>query len=196
MEEARTYTVFAGTKWVAAGDLRSILGVTKLRLDAGASEAVLIFEDQTGQQVDFDFRGTLDEVLERHAPAAPVRSGPGRPKLGVISREGTLLPRHWEWLESQPHGISATLRRLVEEAKKRDPGKDRARAARDATSRFMWAMAGNLPGFEEASRALFAGDLPRFGALIGGWPEDIRKHLMRMAGASVGSGEETAAEAH
>src|SRR5690242_5597435 len=139
---------------------------------------MLTFEDQTGKQVDFDLRGTLADVLTRHA--APARVGPGRPKLGVVAREVSLLPRHWEWLEQQPNGISAALRRLVDEARKRAPGKERARLAREAASKFMWAMAGDLPGFEEASRALFAKDQGRLERLIRGWPEDIREHLSRL----------------
>jgi hypothetical protein len=144
----------------------------------------LIFEDQTGRQVDFDFRGTSDEVLER-VTAVGTRTGPGRPKLGVISREVSLLPRHWDWLEQQPQGISGALRRLVDEARKREPGKERARLAREAASKFMWAMAGNLPGFEEASRALFAKDQERLEQLIRNWPEDIRRHLLRLVQESV-----------
>ena len=92
----------------------------------------------------------------------------------------SLLPRHWEWLEEQPQGISAALRRLVDEARKRDPGKARARMARDAASKFMWAMAGNLPDFEEASRALFAGDGERLSVLVRKWPKDIRNHVLRL----------------
>jgi hypothetical protein len=151
---------------------------------------VLIFEDQTGKQVDFDFRGGGDEVLARlpshplfAAPQAPEKTpaGPGRPKLGVVSREVSLLPRHWEWLERRPGGVSATLRRLIEEAKKRGQGEERARMARDAAGRFMWAIAGNLPNFEEATRALFAGDRARLEELIRRWPKDIRTHLLRLA---------------
>ncbi|NVL67960.1 DUF2239 family protein, partial [Escherichia coli] len=118
-----------------------------------------------------------EEVLARAAPEPP-RVGPGRPKLGVVSREVSLLPRHWEWLEIQPNGISAALRRLVEEARKRDPEGDRARLAIEAASRFMSAMAGDLPNFEEASRALFAKDDERFVSLIAEWPADVRNHLV------------------
>lgn len=157
---------------------------TKEHLDRGGSELVLIFDDQTGQQIDFNFQGTLDEVLERAAPAKS-RIGPGRPKLGVVCREVSLLPRHWDWLEQQPQGISAALRRLVEEARKREPGKQRSRRARAAASKFMWAMGGNLPGFEEASRALFAADQQRFEELIHDWPEDIRTHLEHLVQESV-----------
>jgi hypothetical protein len=102
----------------------------------------------------------------------------------VVSREVSLLPRHWEWLEEQPNGISAALRRLVEEAKKREPAAERTRRARDAAGRFMSAMAGNLPGYEEASRALYAGDAARFGELIRDWPADVREHTAKLAQAS------------
>jgi len=102
------------------------------------------------------------------------------PRLGVVSREVSLLPRHWDWLEQQPNGISAALRRLLDEARKRAPGEERARLAREAAGRFMTAMAGNLPGYEEAARALFAKDHERFTQRIAAWPEDVRLHLERL----------------
>jgi hypothetical protein len=150
-------------------------------LDKRTSAAILIFDDSTGKQVDFDFRGTPEEVLARlssHPLFVP--AGPGRPKLGVTCREISLLPRHWEWLEKQPQGISAALRRLVEEAKQKEPDKERAKIARDAAGKFMWSMAGNLPDFEEASRALYAMDWGRFVKLIRRWPKDIRVHLRKL----------------
>src|SRR4051812_33207367 len=119
MDSARSYTSFEGTRRIVSGDLPTMLLGTKAVLDAGTEATVLIFEDETGRQVDFDFRGTPAEVLER-ADAGKPRPGPGRPKLGVISREVSLLPRHWDWLERQPSGISAALRRLVDEARKRE----------------------------------------------------------------------------
>lgn len=139
----------------------------------------MIFEDKTGRQVDFQFGGTLTEVLARALPAKE-RVGPGRPKLGVVSREVSLLPRHWEWLEEQPQGISATLRRLVDEAKKKNPGEQRARRGREAVSKIMTAIAGNLPGYEEATRALFAKDNARFAELVVAWPKDIERYLLRL----------------
>jgi hypothetical protein len=143
----------------------------------------LIFEDQTGRQVDFNFRGTPEEVVARVAPGG-AQPGPGRPRLGVVSREVSLLPRHWEWLETQPNGISAALRRLVDEARKLEPEAERARLAREAASRFMWAVAGNLPGFEEASRALFARNATAFRRRTSAWPKDVREQLDRLlAGA-------------
>jgi hypothetical protein len=180
MDDELTYTSFAGDRLIASADLRTMLLRTKQHLDGEASASVLIFEDQTGRQVDFDFRGTPEEVLQRVEAVRP-RTGPGRPRLGVVSREVSLLPRHWEWLEQQPSGTSAALRRLVDEARKRAPGEERARLAREAASRFMGAMEGDLPSFEEASRALFARDQGRLERLIRGCPGDIREHLARLA---------------
>jgi hypothetical protein len=201
MDHDRTFTAFAGTRLIVSGSVETMLRKTKALLDAGEREPVLIFEDQTGAEVDFDFRGTPDDVLAR-LPSHPLfaaseaagqaRSGPGRPRLGVVSREVTLLPRHWEWLEEQPNGISAALRRLVEEARRREPGKERARRARDAASRFMSAMGGNLPGFEEASRALFAGEYGRLGVLVRRWPADIRRHLKRLVAEAARPGPDDA----
>jgi uncharacterized protein len=177
-----TYTAFAGERHIVTGPLEEMLRRTWRRLHAGEGDTVLIFEDETGRQVDFDFRGSADEVVARaqgartETPAATR----GRPRLGVVSREVTLLPRHWEWLEEQPNGISAALRRLVDEARKREPEKERAQRARDAASRFMTAMAGDRPGYEEASRALFAGDRARLAQLVRPWPRDVRAHLERL----------------
>ncbi|MDP9151990.1 MAG: DUF2239 family protein [Myxococcota bacterium] len=191
MNDDPTYTAFAGERLLVSGDLRALLGRTKQWLDANESlpenterERVLIFEDQTGREVDFDFSGSLTDVLDRAVPVvAPTpRPARGRPKLGVVSREVSLLPRHWEWLERQPNGISAALRRLVDEAKKREPEKERARRARDAASRVMSVMGGNRPGFEEATRALFAGEMTRFEELVRDWPADIRAHVWRLIG--------------
>lgn len=178
MESATTYTAFAGPRRIVSGSLKDVLLETKARFDSAPSDPVLIFEDQTGRQVDFDLRGTMEAVLERAAP--PRRAGPGRPRLGVVSREVSLLPRHWDWLEQQPNGISAALRRLVDEARKRDPAEERARLAREATGRFMTALAGDRPGYEEALRALYAKDHAGFASRIGAWPADIRLYLERL----------------
>ena len=194
MENDRTYTAFAGNRLIATGDLKTMVLQTKEHLDRGEADGLLIFEDQTGVQIDFDLRGTPGEALGRlsthprfassEAPAM-IRTGPGRPKLGVVSREVSLLPRHWTWLDRQSGGVSGALRRLVDEAGKHGQSMERARTAREAASRFMWVMAGNLPHFEEASRALFAQDQERFDALIRDWPEDVRKHLERLVRESV-----------
>lgn len=179
MESPSTYTAFAGHTLIFSGDLRSLLVHAKEHLDRDPERSLLIFEDESGKQVEFDFRGSVDDVLAREAPAP--RVGPGRPKLGVVSREVSLLPRHWEWLERQPSGISAGLRRLVEEAMKRDPGRQRAQQARAATGRVMTTLAGNLENFEEALRALYAEDGARFRQLVRAWPADIERHLLRLA---------------
>ena len=176
MAQDQTFTAFSGERMVGSGALPELLRAAKQHLDAHPDAPLLVFNDDNGQQVEFDFRGTLDEVLAREAPAP----GPGRPKLGVVSREVSLLPRHWEWLEQQPNGISAALRRVVDEASKRDPDTQRARRARDAASRVMTTLAGNREGYEEASRALFAGDHERLQALTERWPLDVRRHLARL----------------
>ncbi|HVI74542.1 MAG TPA: DUF2239 family protein [Anaeromyxobacteraceae bacterium] len=178
MDDAPTYSAFADDRLIASGPLRTLLAATKTWLDGHERARLLVFDDETGREVDFDLRGTLDQVLARALPPAAAPR-PGRPRLGVVGREVSLLPRHWEWLEQQPNGISAALRRLVDEARKRDPGKQKARSLREAASRFTTSMAGDLPGFEEASRALFAGDERRFERLVRGWPVDIRKHVLR-----------------
>jgi len=174
-----SYSAFSGDRLIAFGLLAEVLGAAKAHLDTSEDPRLLIFEDRTGQQLDFDFSGSLAEVLTRALPP-PERTGPGRPKLGVVSREVSLLPRHWEWLEAQPQGISAGLRRLVEDARKQNPGEQRARKGREALNRFMTAIAGNRPNYEEATRALFAQDNARFEELIVDWPEDIRAHLLRI----------------
>lgn len=193
MEALRTFTAFAGQKLVASGDIRDVLRSVKARLDARGEEVpVLVFEDQTGAQVDFDLRGTADEAIERlsshplfEREAAPKRTGPGRPKLGVVSREVSLLPRHWEWLEAQRGGISVALRALVEEARKRGQLRQLARNAREAAGKFMWTMAGDLPDFEEASRALYAKDDAKLRALTKAWPKDIAAHVARLVAEAV-----------
>jgi uncharacterized protein len=167
---------------VASGELKRVALHVKEAMDQGEEAPILIFNDVTSQQIEMDFRGTLDGVLARLSPnAAPATRGPGRPKLGVIAREITLLPRHWDWLNLQPGGASVALRKLVEEARRANDGKDRLRQAEEAAYRFMSAMAGDFPGFEEATRALFAGDAGRFGQLIEPWPADVRDHTTKLA---------------
>jgi hypothetical protein len=186
-------TAFEGPRRIASGELRDVALKTKEVIDRGGKAPVLIFDDVTGEQVELDFRGTVADVLERleasaraaaSQPPAEAPRGPGRPKLGVVAREVTLLPRHWEWLNDQPGGASVALRRLVEEARRTGAGRDRVRRAQEAAYRFLSAMAGNLPGFEEATRAFFAGDRARFDELVGPWPDDVRDHARTLAAAS------------
>lgn len=184
--DRHTYTAFAEQRRVARGPVEEVVLKVKQWLESGGAP-VLIFEDQSGQQIDLDLRGTDEEALarlhehpwlQRHADDK--RTGPGRPKLGVVSREVSLLPRHWEWLSGQPGGASVTLRKLVEERMKGSQGRDRARKAQEAVSKFMWTMGGNLPDFEEASRALARREYERFDGLIDTWPTDIRNHVRHL----------------
>jgi uncharacterized protein len=101
----------------------------------------------------------------------------------VVAREVTLLPRHWDWLAAQPGGASITIRKLVEAARKAGGEAGDMRARANATYQFMRTLAGDYSGFEEASRALFAGDKAGFTALIAPWPSDIRDELLRFLSA-------------
>jgi hypothetical protein len=184
------YIAFDGDRCVASGDLRSVIRTAKATLDRRKDASILVFGDRTSGPIDIDFRGSVEDVMARlpdsaGAPAAveedaalPVPRGPGRPKLGVIAREVTLLPRHWEWLSG---GASVALRKLVDEARQTGEDKDRVRRAQDATYRFMSVMAGNRPNYEDAIRALFAGDPTGFEQLIAEWPTDVRDHAARLA---------------
>lgn len=185
-----TCTAFASHRLVASGRLPDVAMACKKVLDAGAQEPLLVFDDHSGRQLEIDFRGTPKQVLARlrtqvatsDAPAAaqPAR-GPGRPKLGVVAREVTLLPRHWDWLGEQSGGASATLRRLVEDARRGNGPRERARRAGEALERFMLAMAGNFPGYEEASRCFYRADRTGFDARTAKWPKDVRMHARRLA---------------
>jgi hypothetical protein len=182
MTQDQTYTAFSGHSMLSSGPLPKVLGELKSRFDQDKNALILVFEDQTGRQVDFDLRGNFDDVLARAMPSPP-RTGPGRPKLGVVSREISLLPRHWEWLEEQPNGASAALRRLVDQARSQDDkGGSRIRRTLEAAGRFMSAIAGNFANYEEASRALYARDRGRLEQLTSDWPRDIRLHLLGTVG--------------
>lgn len=179
-------TAFAGPARIASGELRHV--ALKARLAHAAGGRVLVFEDASGRQVDLPLELPEGELLRRlgHAepmpePALAPARGPGRPKLGVVAREVTLLPRHWDWLAAQPGGASVALRKLVEDARRVSANGDRRRAAQESAYRFMQAMAGDLPGYEDATRALFAGDVARFEERTAHWPEDIREHASLLA---------------
>lgn len=160
-----------------AGTLSEVALFLKDTLQGGE---FLVFDDATGSQVDLDTRGTPDEISVRYSET-PEPRGRGRPRLGVVAKEVTLLPRHWDWLSDQPGGASVALRKLVDQARRSSGDSDRVRAAQEAAYRFMSAIAGNLPGFEEATRALFAYDRRRFGELLAHWPEDVRDYAIRLA---------------
>ncbi|QND73899.1 DUF2239 family protein [Tardiphaga robiniae] len=186
---APPFSAFAGPKLLASGPLAEVAIAIKIATGAIA-DPIVIFDNATGKSLDIDLRGSHREVVARlpqpstAEPATEASTEPrgrGRPKLGVVAREVTLLPRHWEWLGTQPGGASVALRKLVEEARRASGDRDRQRAARDAAYHFMSTMAGDRPGFEEASRALFAGDRRRFTELIANWPVDIRDHIVILA---------------
>jgi hypothetical protein len=181
------FVAFSGSEVLSRGDIETVIRSLVQLPVVEAASSTLVFEESTGTQVDFDLRGGAEDAIARldshplfaSAPGASQRrAGPGRPKLGVVSREVSLLPRHWSWLEAQPGGISGALRRLVDEARRREPGKERARIVREALSKILWAVAGNFEGFEEASRALFANDPARFGDLVAGWPPGVRDYSL------------------
>jgi len=188
-----SYTSFQGHRRLASGAPHVVALAVKLATEQGSTKPILVFDDATGRPVDLDTHGTDDEVLARYAAASTEEfaasevstdaapRGRGRPKLGVVPREVTLLPRHWAWLEGQPGGASVTLRKLVEEARRSYEERDNARASRERAYHFMSAMAGDLPGFEEATRALFAHNRPTFSELIARWPGDVRDYATRLA---------------
>jgi len=175
----RRLIAFAGSSRLDEGPEDEL--IARLRANPPGPETLLrIFDDATGERLELDLRpeGAGTAVP---APAAPAPRTVGRPRLGVVAREVTLLPRHWDWLNRQPGGASVALRRLVDEARQVHRERDAQRAAREAAYRVMTEMAGDLPGFEEATRSLFAGEGARFDTLIDSWPEDIRTFLRRLA---------------
>jgi hypothetical protein len=192
-----SYTSFDGYRRLATGSLQVNALAVKSALENGATGPVLIFDDETGRTIDVDTRGTEKQVIARlvgiaraHARSSDGASdateatavrGRGRPRLGVVAREVTLLPRHWDWLAAQPGGASVTLRKLVEQARKAGSEKDRMRGAQERAYHFMLAVGGDMPGFEEATRALFANDSVKMGDCIAAWPGDVHDYAMRLA---------------
>jgi hypothetical protein len=187
-------TAFQGTRRIAEGRLEDILPAVKAAHRSAPTAPLLVFEAATGRLMELDLRDEVSVpargdaarassagMAGNRAPASATARGAGRPRLGVVAREVTLLPRHWEWLNRQPGGASVTLRKLVEEARRGGASRDRVRNAQEVTYRFLLAMAGDLPGYEEAMRALFAGRRERFEELLAAWPPDVRDHALRLA---------------
>jgi hypothetical protein len=197
------WAAFAGPRLIRSGEPVEVAMAAKAVVDQDARATVLVFDD-AGRVVDVDFRGSVADVAARVAPddadavetaddrgQSPHRDrltprGRGRPRLGVVAREVTLLPRHWDWLATQPGGASAAVRRLVDAARQSHAEADRLRQAKESAYRFMSAMAGDEPGFEEATRALFAGNAPRFTEMTDAWPPDVRDHARSLAAPAVG----------
>ncbi len=187
MTASASCTAFDGERRIASGPLPEVALKVKAAIEAGAAGPVLAFDDDTGRVIDIDIRGSAAEVVARLPLAGPTVEasgaprGRGRPKLGVVAREITLLPRHWDWLAAQPGGASVALRKLVDEARRAGGDTDRRRKGQESAYRFMTAMAGDLSNYEEATRALFAGDRQRFDALVADWPRDIGEHAVKLA---------------
>jgi hypothetical protein len=185
------YVAFDGDRRIGSGSRRDVARAAREALDRNREASILVFDSGSSALVDLDLRGSVDDVLARIPPVttqpadedavAAAPRGPGRPKLGVVAREITLLPRHWDWLAQQKGGASVAIRKLVDEARRANEEPDRIRLGQEAAYRFMSAMAGNRPHFEEAIRALFANDPHRFEKLIADWPADVRDHAAKLA---------------
>ncbi len=184
-------TAFKGPFLLKSGSRAEVALAIK---HAGDLHTILAFDDATGRVIDFNVRGSDADIAARYAAPAPSGMsaedgdgapseprGRGRPKLGVVAREVTLLPRHWDWLASQPGGASVVLRRLVEQERRTGGAKEQRRAAQEAAYKFMSAIGGDLPGFEEATRALFADNRTRFEQQLAHWPVDIRHYAIQLA---------------
>ena len=191
---AASYTAFLGHRRLAGGAPADVAVAARRAMIERPDLPVLVFDDANGTVIDLDLRGGDIDVQARYASPPESASGEdlpgqtastrgrGRPRLGVTSREITLLPRHWDWLATQPGGVSAALRRLVDEARRSNHAVNATRTAHEAAYRFMAAIAGDLPGFEEAARALFAGDQHGFARHVAAWPPDLRIHVQSLAG--------------
>jgi len=196
-QPVRSVTAFSGTTLIASGPLVRVALACKDALEAAPAAALSVFDDETAEPVEVDLRGSTEEIAGRYAQGAETgaptvtvdgRRAPGRPKLGVVGREVTLLPRHWEWLNAQPGGASVALRKLVEQARRESADADAIRASQNAAFRFTSAMAGNEIGYEEAVRALYAADAERFEQCTGSWPADVRAYSLKLAAAALRRG--------
>lgn len=183
--DTHTYTAFEDGKIVGEGPLQEVVLRVKKRMGKADHGPALIFSDDTGNTMDFNFQGSEKDVLKRLEVFAQEEArgseGPGRPRLGVVSREVSLLPRQWEWLAAQSGGASAALRRLVDEARRKSAEKPSIKQIQERAYKFMSVAAGNLPGYEEALRALYKKDRKAFLAQSGAWPADVKAHALRLA---------------
>jgi len=170
---------FDDDRCIASGGIVDV--AVRVKQVLSPQSRILLFDFETSRPVEIDFRGSVADVTTRLKNALePAPRGPGRPKLGVVAREVTLLPRHWEWLAAQPGGASVTLRKLIEEARRKTADRDEARERQESVHRFLSAIAGDKPHYEEALRALYANDGARFHASITDWPTDVRRHVERL----------------
>ncbi|MFA9441721.1 DUF2239 family protein [Uliginosibacterium sp. sgz301328] len=170
------YVAFLGDTRLASGSLPQVTVAARRALESFPDRALLVF-DESGRQRDIDLREMPSAASDDAAEGS--RRAPGRPRLGVVAREVTLLPRHWDWLGAQQGGASVTLRRLVDQARKADD-QTRHRLAQEAADRFMMVMGGDRAGYEEATRALYRGDIEGVFAHIAAWPADIQAHVRHL----------------
>jgi uncharacterized protein len=173
MQQELTVTAFHGVVRLAQGSRAEVAPVVREAETRHGAGTILVFDDWTGRQVELELREGGE------APEPPRKAG--RPKLGVVSREVTLLPRQWEWLNAQPGGASVTLRKLVDAARNANGAREARRRAQEAADNVMRVLAGDAPNYEDASRALYAGDYARFTELSETWPGDVRDHVRRLA---------------
>ncbi|WP_240125603.1 DUF2239 family protein [Thermomonas alba] len=186
-------TAFSGSDRIATGELRHVALKAKQAYDAYPERPLRVFDDAEARLLELplhlspaDLLAWLAQPRREGDAASPRLRRPGRPKLGVVAREVTLLPAQWEWLAAQPGGASLALRRLVDAARAVSAAQDRRRAAQEAAYRFMQAMADGLTDVEAAARALFAAEYHPFQAAIAGWPEDVREHAEWLASDAFG----------
>lgn len=180
--DGKEYVVFQGTRLIARGNmLETALAVYNAYKDK-TSAPVVALDSVTSELAEPDLRGGEDGIRARYGVEADLHETKtrGRPKLGVTAREVTLLPRHWEWLESNHSGASAKLRELVETAMRASAGKDRQSHAVESLERFTNALAGDLPNAEEVSRAFYKGRMKDVIKLTADWPSDLLEHYIKL----------------
>ena len=181
----RTWIAFAGTNRLAKGRPQDVAAAVKAYAADGAG--VLVFDAESSAPIELDLQGELAEVLARlNVSLEEPKRGRGRPRLGVVSKEVTLLPRHWNWLQGQNGGASVTLRKLVETAMRAEPDAASRQQSLESAYKFMTAMAGNEPGYEDATRALFAKDAAKFRKFSRKWPRDVKRHARKLASLALG----------
>lgn len=185
-------TAFNNTNKLANGPLIEVIMAMKTAIIENQNAKILCFLDENGAMIDFDLSGSNEQIIARlltqfKAPSTSeqieiieTQSKAGRPKLGVIAKEVTLLPRHWEWLGAQNGGASATLRRLVEIAAKESIGIAARKNAQNATYRFLQNIAGDFENYEEVLRAIFADDFEKMRNLMKNWPQDIQNYAQKL----------------
>tara|TARA_B100001013_G_scaffold338302_1_gene259147 strand:+ start:260 stop:835 length:576 start_codon:yes stop_codon:yes gene_type:complete len=166
-----TYIAIHNKSLIAQGELPAVIREAQRQFPEAEP---CLYKLDNGKRVDIDWRGDAEEVIKR-LPAAlvPPAEKRGRPKLGVISKEVTLLPEHWEWLSVQRGGASTTLRRLIDSAMSSMTPAQERRIKQDQLYSMMRVFEDEA-GFEAASRALYRLDEAAFSQAIGNWPEALQ----------------------